>query len=428
MSKQGEGPRIALVGAGGMAFGPVMVLDAVRAKKIRGATLTLIDVDEKRLDICHNAAVRLNEGQGNPISIEKTTELDRGVAGADFVLTSAEFRRWEFWKIDYEVPRRHGSTQIMGENGGPGGVFHALRSIKNIIEICRVIEREAPDAYVLNLTNPMNPVTLAICRGTKLKNVGLCHELVGGRIRIAAILLMPVGKVHGEAFGMNHFTWFYKVEHRDTGEDLYPLIRRHFRFFGRLHEPLVRYTFKKYGLLTTSTDSHIGEYLPYASEVNRHNFPYYRFFGAESKLRVVFTRAFGEGKFRLPVGMLPKSGELPFPIIEALWSGDRTHLPNVVVPNRGYTPNLPDGGMVEVAAYGSDAGIEPVVTPPMPEELAELIRVQHGIQGLIVDAALNGDRAAALEAVLRDPLSPPPAAAREMFEEMCGLQEGYLPF
>ncbi|MFH1538567.1 MAG: hypothetical protein ABIH66_06385, partial [bacterium] len=140
------------------------------------------------------------------------------------------------------------------------------------------------------------------------------------------------------------------------------------------------------------------------------------------------TRAFSESKLRLPVGRLPKSGELPFPIIEALWSGDRTYLPNVVVPNRGYTPNLEDGKMVEVAAYGSDAGIEPIVTPPMPEALAELVRVQHGIQDLIVDAALNGNRKSALEAVLSDPLSPPRRAARKMFDEMCGLQEGYLPF
>ncbi|MEW6202044.1 MAG: alpha-glucosidase/alpha-galactosidase, partial [bacterium] len=167
--------KIVLVGAAGMAFGPVMVLDAVRAKKIRGATLVLMDIDEKRLKICDAAAQRINRDMGKPINIEMTTDIGRALDGAQFVILSVENKRFEFWEQDYEIPRRFGSRQIMGENGGPGGVFHALRSIKLIISICRDIERYCPDAMVLNLTNPMNPVTLAINRYTGLRNVGLCH-------------------------------------------------------------------------------------------------------------------------------------------------------------------------------------------------------------------------------------------------------------
>lgn len=428
MGTIGNAPRIALVGAGGMAFGPTMVLDAVRAKKIRGATLTLIDLAEDKLEVAYAAAERLNDASGNPIEVTKTTSLSEGLEGADYVLISAEMGRWKFWAMDYRIPRKYGATQIMGENGGPGGVFHAMRSAKNVLGICREVERIAPDAWVLNLTNPMNPVTLTINRGTKLKNVGLCHELFGGRLRIAFMLMLPVERIFAEAFGINHFTWFYKIEDAETGEDLYPKIRRHFKLFGLLHEPLVRYTFKKYGLMATSSDSHISEYLPYSHKVNKVNFPYHQFFERESEVRSLLVKAYGRGMFPLAIDKLPSSGELPFPIIEGLFSGDRTYLSNVVVPNKGYTPNLPDGKIVEVAAYASDAGIEPITTPPIPQDLADLILKQYDVQELIVEAVLNGDRDKALEAILIDPQSPPESKARRMFDEMCKLQQGYLPF
>ena len=426
--KRKENVRIVLVGAGGMSFGPVMVLDAVRAEKIRGSTLVLMDINEERLEVCYAAACRVNRSMGNPIKLEMTTDIRRALKGAHFVLLSTENKRFEFWGQDYEVPRKHGSRQLMGENGGPGGIFHAMRSIKLIISICRNIEKYSPNAFVLNLTNPMNPVTLAINRHTSLKTVGLCHELYGGLLRVSSFLMIPKKKIIGEAHGMNHFTWFYRIEHKDTGEDLYPRLRRHLRLFPLLYPPLVRYTFLKYGVFPTSTDSHIGEYLPYAHKVNRWNFPFHEFFHREWELRNFLTNSYANRRFTLPVHLLPESGELPFPIIEGMVTGESTYLGNVVVPNKGYIPNLPKGVMVEVAANTVGKKIKPIVTPPLPEPLAEIIKTQSEIQSMVVDAAVNGDKKLAFQAMLKEPLTPNPSAARKIFDELYKLQCDYLPF
>src|SRR5690606_26636095 len=97
---------------------------------------------------------------------------------------------------DYEIPNRYGATQITGENGGPGAVFHSLRSITNTLSICESIEQYAPDAFLVNLSNPMSRVTLAVNKATKVRNVGMCHEMPLGVRRLARRLKVKPGHIH----------------------------------------------------------------------------------------------------------------------------------------------------------------------------------------------------------------------------------------
>ena len=119
-------PKITLVGAGGMSFGPAMVNDVVHTPELRGARLMLHDVNAERLRRAHQFAAKLNASAGAPVVLDSSTDAGEALDGADFVLSSAEFGRFEFWKQDYEIPNRHGARQINGENGGPGAVFHSL--------------------------------------------------------------------------------------------------------------------------------------------------------------------------------------------------------------------------------------------------------------------------------------------------------------
>jgi alpha-galactosidase len=422
--------RIAMVGAGGMSFGPVMTHDVIHSEKLEGSTLVLVDMDEKNLEVARAAACRLNDAMGNPILIEAETDTARGVSGADFVMVSAEIGRWKGWKQDFEIPRKHGSSQIMGENGGPGAVFHSLRSINNVLDICSKIEQNAPDAFVLNLTNPMSRVTLAINKGTKLRNVGLCHEFVGGLLHLSIILLMPPERISAAASGTNHFTWFYKIEDADTGEDLYPKVGRHMEMFPFLHSKLIRRCYREFGRYPTSTDSHIGEYLPFVAEEVKPIIQFHDFFRNEGKLRYFLTEQYGKGSFWLPVKMIPKSSEEVIPIIEALATNDSSARFNAVnVPNKGYIPNLPDGALIEVSSGCDGMNLAPDTVPAIDEPLAELMRVQIKLQEMIVDSVLKRDPELAFEALAADPLAPPSReACRNMFDEMSGLQRDQLPF
>ncbi len=448
------GPKICLIGAGGMSFGPVMVLDAVNARRLRGATLMLHDISAERLEVTRKFAVRVNERRGSPITVEASTDPAEAMTGADFCLTSAEVGRWPHWIEDYEIPCRHGATQITGENGGPGAVFHSLRSIRTILGICDDIQAHCPDAFLVNLTNPLSRVALAITTATPIRTVSLCHEFAGGVARLARLLRIPKALITAQATGINHFTFFTDIRRSDTGEDLYPRLRRLWqrRYFDyppyvtatarqlakvpvvqlaveQFHAPLVAHMFREYGLLPCSTDSHIGEYVPFAREIaGWHPVPVQFHRGVGRQMERLVTR-YGNGDSHLPMHRAGRSAEEVFPVIEALWTDRPRNLNAVNVPNRGYVPNLPEGAIVEVPATADGKGIVPVAMPPIAEPLAEFMRVQIELQDLVVKAALTGDPAPAFEALQRDPLSPPDdSSCRRMFEELEMAQAGSLPF
>lgn len=447
-------PRITLVGAGGMSFGPAMVNDVVHTRRLAGSRMVLHDVDAPRLQRALQFAERLNAAAGSPIRLEATTDPAAALDGADFVLSSAEFGRFRYWRQDFEIPNRCGARQINGENGGPGAVFHSLRSIKNTLDICRSIETWAPQAFLINLTNPMSRVTLAINRATKVRNVGMCHEMPLGVRRLARPLGIRHERVSAKASGINHFTFFTEFRDNETGEDLLPrlraLVARSFFYDSRFRQSIARvidhtligallleFTYtpllarlaRDYGLVACSVDSHIGEYLPFALDAAEWMPTPLDFHEPVMRVAERLARWAAGTRVPLPLHRLGHSPEEVIPIIAAMWTGQPTRLMAVNVPNRGYLPDVADGAIVEVGATVDGDGIHPDTMAPLGEPLAGWIGTQVALQDLIVEAAITGDPELALRAVIEDPCSPPSAdACRRMFEELRTLQAEHLPF
>ena len=447
-------PKITLVGAGGMSFGPAMVNDIVHTKSLAGARLVLHDVNAERLQRAFQFACKMNAAAGSPIVVDYSTDPATALGGADYVISSAEFRRFESWRQDYEIPNKYGATQITGENGGPGAVFHSLRSINNTLSICRSIEEYCPDAFLLNLSNPMSRVTLAINKGTKVRNVGMCHEMPMGVYRLSRRLRVNAKDIDAKASGINHFTFFTEFRNRRTGEDLLPRIRSFFdkgffdysdrtkKVMKRLgsgtvggsvvefnYSPLVVHMVRTYGLVPCSVDSHIGEYVDFALDVTDwHPVPLDFHEPVSLKGERLATWA-ATTKVPIPLQAMGHSHEEVVPIIAAMWTGEPTRILAVNVPNRGYIPDVKDGAIVEVGATVDGDGIHPEQMPALGEPLAGWIGTQVDLQDKVVDAALQRDPALAFEALKEDPNSPADeAACRKMFDELLALQSDLLPF
>ncbi|MBW2667220.1 MAG: hypothetical protein JRE13_13090 [Deltaproteobacteria bacterium] len=447
-------PKITLVGAGGLSFGPTMVNDVIHTPELAGSRLVLHDIDAARLLRAYRFAARLNAANGSPVVLEQVTDPAQAFEGADFCISSAEHGRFPYWRQDYEIPRRYGATQINGENGGPGAVFHSLRSIKNTLSICASIEKHCPDAFLVNLSNPMSRVSLAINRGTALRNVGMCHEMPIGIVRLARMLRMSPSRIEAKASGINHFTFFTEMVDRHTGEDLLPRVRALFARkifdFGpiltrlaaateprpvlamladQLYAPLVAHMVREHGLVPCSVDSHIGEYLPFAHEIGGHHPAHVEQFARIDKVFERLTTWLAETRLPLPVQRMGHSLEEVVPIIASLWSGTRRRIMAVNVPNRGFLPNVAEGAIVEVGAEVDGDGIHPESMPPIAEPIAGHIAAQLPLQDLIVQSALTADPDLALRAVIEDPASPPDErACRSLFDELAGLQAAELPF
>ena len=426
-------PKIALIGAGGATFGTLMIYEALRAEKLHGAELALIDINPMRLEVTRAAGERMNESMGGPLKFTTYDNTAKGVEDADFIIISVEVDRWRYWKQDLEIPVKHGSKQDMGENGGPGGLFHALRTIPLVLKICREIESSNTDALVINVTNPLPRVNMALHKATKLRLAGDCPEYRLALPRMSMKLMLPIPKIRMGARGLNHFTWIYELENTDTGEDMYPRLKTHTDFLPALHGKLGLRCFKEFGEYPVSSDSHIGEYLPSDGPGSRSVlprwFPYQQFSEFECSWRVRLSTWYGQGKFELPFKSLPRAVEGTMELIEAMASGSDLHVNAVNVLNDGYISNLPDWAVVEVPAEVYGGKLMPCSVPAVTEPLATIMNEQCKIQSLIADSVLQNDPELAFQALCMDPLAPPSErACRAAFDEVLRLQKDVMPF
>jgi alpha-galactosidase len=417
--------KIVLIGAAGASFGPAMIGDALLTPELRGSELWLVDVDEARLATIAAYARRLNEAMGAGLVLKQTPDRREALPGAEFVITAVAVRRDELWQLDFQIPLRYGLKQVLGENGGPGGLFHSLRNIPMILDIARDMERLCPRALLLNFTNPESRISLAISRYSSINFVGLCHGIGMGYNSISRITGIDAGDLTGTAAGINHFVWFLDIRRKSTNEDIYPLLRAREPRHDPEDLPLSRRLFRHFGLFPHPSDDHIGEYLPYAWEFC--GLEGYDFAKAgqhrAAKWSHVASVASGVSDWQ-PAA---PSGELAFPIIASMVAGRNDWIEAANIRNDGLIDNLPDWAIVEVPAVATPAGLRGVRVGALPAGIAALCNTQIGVQNLVVEAAVHGSRQLALQALLADPCVNNFSAAKQMLDEMLALHAPYLP-
>ncbi len=173
--------KIVIIGAGSTSFGPTILNDLfAHADRLRGSEVWLVDVNTEALDLIARYAEKLNLAFEQPFDFHATNARGEALPGARFVIVSVAVDRIAAWQLDWQIPLRHGVRHVLGENGGPGGLSHALRNIPLLLEIARDVERLAPAAVLLNFTNPLSRLCMALDRYTRVPFVGLCHQIYEG--------------------------------------------------------------------------------------------------------------------------------------------------------------------------------------------------------------------------------------------------------
>lgn len=432
---------IALVGAGSVSFGASMLLDlAAHADELAGSTITLTDVSAESLDLMAGAARRLFEATGAHLELRSTPDLREALAGAQFVIVSVAVDRMATWRRDWEIPRRHGVKHVLGENGGPGGLGHTLRSVQVMLDVARVIEEVAPDALVLNFTNPMTRVCLALSRATSLRVVGLCHQIDAAYRSAGQVLGLVASEAEArerrdwlrrrldiKAAGLNHYTFVYDIRDGETGADLYPLFREKLAAMPASFQPLSRRLLDAFGLFPAGGDGHVGEYVSFAwetSAMSGYDFDGYARGAAEQRDRI---REVAAGGAAVDEYRGQTSGERAVQIIAAVISNKNQYELAVNIPNGGCLPGLPPWAIVEVPGSVSAAGVTGLAVPPLPPGVTALLAQQVAIQDRAVHAAIHGDRQAALQALLLDPVVSSYEDATRILVELLDVHAPYLP-
>ncbi len=433
--------KIVMIGAGSHVFTANLVGDFLSWPELRDGTITLVDIDEERLELIKAYTQRLVDQNGFETRVEATSDRRKALEGADYVTLSIRVGGLDANRLDIGIPAKYGIYQGIGDTVGPGGVFYGLRHIPVILEICRDIEEVCPDALLLNYTNPMAMITWAINDNTRVRNIGLCHSVQSTSKELAAYLGAPLEEITYRVAGINHMAWFLELEW--NGEDAYPLLREKFKDPGIYDRPDAHWAghdvarveiFKAFGYFVTESSQHLSEYVPYFRKrlelLERFRLNYrLDSFDDFAVRRAKAEEAMKETLERGAEIPLRRTTEYCTYNIHSIETGTPRRV-NVNVRNTGLITNLPGGCVVEVPCLVDETGIHPTYVGDLPPQCAALDRTNINVQELGALAAVEKDKELAFQAILLDPL---PSAlltideTRRMVDEMFEAEARFLP-
>lgn len=452
--------KIVLIGAGSAQFGCGMLEDIFQSPVLVGTEVALLDIDGQAVQQVYEKAVGFIEQHNLDFSISAGTDRLQALKGADFVIISIEVgNRFELWDQDWNIPLHYGIPQVYGENGGPGGLFHALRITPPILDICEDVSRLCPEAFVFCYSNPMTAITTTVLRKfPELKFVGLCHEIASLDRYLPVILGEDLDNIHYRAAGLNHFSVLLEARMKNSGEDVYPeILRLAPEFFEKEpgYSDMLHYTkrtgiipdsegakerfqleaprsmrewsdrrlfkmiLERFNLLPITSDSHLGEYIPWAHEVadNQGIADFYQFyrFALGNRSPKINQRTNG-------------AHERAVPIIEAIISDLGTEEGAVNIMNKGYIPDLPSSIAVEVPAIVSKRGLEGIAFPDYPKGFCALLRNYTGVYDLTAEAILLKSKDLVIQALLVNPIMTNVGKLPELVEVMIDRQMSWLSY
>ncbi len=425
-------PAIALIGAASRVFGFHMCTDICQTPALRGAQVRLVDVDAEKLARVRRLFEIASSLTGMDLCVSATTDRRAALPGTDFVVLAVARERIERWEQDLAIARRHGIVEAQGECGGPGGLSLTLRNIPLILDIAGDVQELAPGATILNFSNPMLRVCLALSRYTRVRTSGLCHGLLEGQ----HVLSRLVGReLQLTGCGINHFNWVFAARWADTGEDAWPAVVEAFEKSDLSNWQYTRDLLQVFGRLVSVGDQHITDFVHHWRGASGGFNPNY---GLRPKEMASYRRGAAAWEERMAgytggrrnpmADVKGLSGEGAIPIIAAMASLiPPYHEIAVNLPNRGYIANLPEGAIVEVPARVTAGDIRGEAMGDLPAGIRSLIARQLEIADLAVEAAVEGSYQKALQALALDPIVPDLQTARAYLNDILDAHRDLLP-
>lgn len=397
--------RVAFIGAGSVVFTRQLLADLLGFEDLPPLDLRLHDVDERRLAVAEGTARQVSERAGRPITVTATTDRRAALADADFVVDMVQIGGIAATKTDLEIPERYGLHQTIGDTTGVGGVFRALRTFPFLSGLTADMREVAPDAVLLNYTNPMAMnVWWANVVAPEITTLGLCHSVYWTANDLAELLGLRVDDTRFRAAGVNHQAWLLEWTH--DGEDLYPRLRERIRQDPELQRRVRVEMFTRIGYYPTETSEHSSEYLSWFlrsdAQIERFRLRPLEYVGISEENVAEFEaaeRALADGT---PLELEQGAAEYAPQVIHSLVTGTEREIHANVV-NRGLIDNLPEGCVVEVPTIVGPDGIAPQPMGSLPVQAAALNRPYVSVNELTVHAARHGDPTAIRQAVLMDP-------------------------
>lgn len=421
--------------------------------------VVLHDTDPERLELMAALGGHMCAEWNARFVVRGEPDPRAAIAGARFVFSAIRPGQEGARAVDEEVPLKHG---VLGqETTGPGGFAMALRTIPAMLGYARLIEEAAPDALLVNFTNPVGIVMQALHDHSSVRAVGICDGPISMQRSVAEFLGLPREQVHADYFGLNHCGWIHRV--LVDGRDRLPELLDRFEELQaaderwRLFDPgLVRaigmlpmeylyfYYYRDQAVAhIRGSGSSRGRQLQMLNDalwpvlracVDAGDLPgartaWERAMGERDA--TYFARERGETVEGEPVEVGDVfAGEGYAGIATAVMAAavQRWKVPLILnVPNRGAIGGLRDDDVVEVTCLADEHGAHPIAQGAMPEAALALVGQVKIYERLTVTAAVEGSYDAALGALLAHPLVASYPVAKAILDGYVEDLPGLLP-
>ena len=409
--------KITFIGAGSTVFAKNVLGDVMLTPALRECEIALYDIDATRLEESYLMLTSLNKNVNSDAAVIKkylgVEERKEALAGARFVVNAIQVGGYEPCTVtDFEIPKKYGLRQTIGDTMGIGGIFRALRTIPVLEGIAKDIEEVCPNALFMNYTNPMAMLSGYMQRFTNVKTVGLCHSVQS----CANTILDEVGMAEYKdkhvslIAGINHMGWLLDIRDLE-GNDLYPEIRRRAiaKNDSEKHHDMVRFEYiRRFGYYCTESSEHNSEYNPffikskYPELIDRFNIP------LDEYPRRCVNQIAGWEKQRAELLDDPtklthtRTHEYASYIMEAIVTNKPYKIGGNVI-NTGLIDNLPADACVEVPCLVDGSGVTPCHVGKLPTVLAAMNMTNINAQLLTIEAAVTRSRPKIYQAAMLEP-------------------------
>ncbi|MDD6484285.1 MAG: alpha-glucosidase/alpha-galactosidase [Clostridiales bacterium] len=406
--------KITFMGAGSTIFAKNVLGDCMLSQVLHDIDIALYDIDPERLEESYVLICDLNKNcNNNQARVEKYCGVENrkeALRDAQFVINAIQVGGYEpCTVIDFEIPKKYGLRQTIGDTMGVGGIMRALRTIPVLDEFARDMGEVCPDAWFLNYSNPMAMLTGYMQRFTNIKTIGLCHS-----VQVCSSCLLEALDIKVDGFvdkiaGINHMGWLLDIRDLE-GNDLYPLIREKAiaKNKNEKHTDMTRFEYIKYfGYHCTESSEHNAEYNPffikskYPELIEKYNIPLDEY----PRRCVEQIEQWKEQKEKLFAGgsvTHERSREYASRIIEAMVTDVPYKIAGNVI-NTGLITNLPNEACVEVPCMVDAMGIHPTYIGNLPTQLAAMNQTNINAQLLAIEAAVSKKKSDIYRALMLDP-------------------------
>lgn len=410
--------KITFMGAGSTIFARNVLGDCMCTESLKDSEIALYDIDGERLKESQTLLNAINENLGNHAKISAYLGVENrkdALRNADFVVDAIQVGGYDPCTIiDFEVPKKYGFRQTIGDTHGVGGIMRALRTIPVLEGFARDIEEVCPDAWFLNYTNPMAMLTGYMLQHTNVKTIGLCHSVqVCSQHLLRDLDMSDKFEGHKELIaGINHMGWLLEIKDKD-GNDLYPEIKK--RVNDKLEndkecKDLVRYEYvRRLGYYCTESSEHNAEYnnwfikSKYPELIDRYNIPLDEYPRRCVNQIAGWAKAYEEimsgGKIEHT-----RSREYASHIMDSIVTDTPYQIGGNVLNTGRVITNLPEKACVEVPCLVNGYGITPTFVGELPTQLAALNSIQANVQLLTIEAAKTLKKEKILQAFMLDPM------------------------